>query len=151
MQRVVPAARWDMDAVYSPDILPGKMAINVRSACKPATTNRRIVVAGSCKPCAVLITATYVEIACKVSCEYAKAGVSGLRLGVHRFGGLCDGVDMFDAALFRMSPAEAAATDPQQRILLEETHSALHHARTTLGTDISSFTGPLLLHSYSAS
>lgn len=32
VQRVVPAARWDMDAVYSPDILPGKMSINVRSA-----------------------------------------------------------------------------------------------------------------------
>lgn len=32
VQRVVPAARWDMDAVYSPDILPAKMSINVRSA-----------------------------------------------------------------------------------------------------------------------
>ncbi len=30
VQRVVPAAGWDMDAVYSPDILPGKMSINVR-------------------------------------------------------------------------------------------------------------------------
>lgn len=34
VQRVVPAARWDMDAVYSPDIAPGKMSINVRWACK---------------------------------------------------------------------------------------------------------------------
>lgn len=32
VQRVAPAERWDMDAVYSPDILPGKMSINVRCA-----------------------------------------------------------------------------------------------------------------------
>ena len=32
VQRVVPAARWDMDTVYSPDILPGKMSINIRYA-----------------------------------------------------------------------------------------------------------------------
>lgn len=60
-----------------------------------------------------------------------------------RFGGFCSEVDTFDAALFHMSPAEAAATDPQQRILLEETHAALCHARTTQDADISSFTGTL--------
>lgn len=38
-----------------------------------------------------------------------------------RFGGFCDGVDQFDAGALRMSPAEAAATDPQQRVLLELT------------------------------
>lgn len=52
-------------------------------------------------------------------------------------------MDRFDAALFRMSPAEAAATDPQQRILLEDTHAALHDARATLDADISSFTGAI--------
>ena len=29
-QRVVPAERWDIDAVYSPDTLPGKMSVSVR-------------------------------------------------------------------------------------------------------------------------
>ena len=58
-----------------------------------------------------------------------------------RFGGFCSGIDLFDAALFRMSPAEAAATDPQQRILLEEAHAALHDARAALAADVSSFTG----------
>jgi hypothetical protein len=30
VQRLVPPERWDMDAVYTPDILPGKMSLNVR-------------------------------------------------------------------------------------------------------------------------
>jgi acyl transferase domain-containing protein len=42
-----------------------------------------------------------------------------------RFAALVDGVDMFDAAAFRIAPAEAAAMDPQQRILLEQAYSAL--------------------------
>ncbi len=68
-------------------------------------------------------------------------------LHARRFGGFSADVDRFDAALFRMSPAEAAATDPQQRILLEETASALHHARATLDADVSSFTGAFFLFS----
>lgn len=42
-----------------------------------------------------------------------------------RFAALADGVDSFDAAAFRLAPAEAAAMDPQQRILLEQTYGAL--------------------------
>lgn len=38
---------------------------------------------------------------------------------MHSFGGFCGGLDSFDATALRMSPAEAAATDPQQRVLLE--------------------------------
>ena len=30
VQRVVPPERWDIDMVYTPDILPGKMSLNVR-------------------------------------------------------------------------------------------------------------------------
>ena len=29
-QRGVPAERWDIDSVYSPDTAPGKMSVNVR-------------------------------------------------------------------------------------------------------------------------
>ena len=30
VQRALPAERWDIDRVYAPDILPGKMSVNVR-------------------------------------------------------------------------------------------------------------------------
>ena len=36
-----------------------------------------------------------------------------------RFGGWVDGVNEFDAEAFRMPSAEAAAIDPQARVLLE--------------------------------
>lgn len=42
-----------------------------------------------------------------------------------RFAALADGVDCFDAGAFRTGPAEAAAMDPQQRVLLEQTYAAL--------------------------
>ncbi len=42
-----------------------------------------------------------------------------------RFAALADGIDAFGAAAFRIAPAEAAAIDPQQRILLEQAHCAL--------------------------
>ena len=58
-----------------------------------------------------------------------------------RFGGFCNNVDSFDAELFRISPAEASATDPAQRVLMEQTLLALSDAATRLGTDVGSFTG----------
>jgi acyl transferase domain-containing protein len=39
-----------------------------------------------------------------------------------RFGAFVEGVDRFDSGAFRLPYAEAAALDPQARILLEQTH-----------------------------
>ena len=45
-----------------------------------------------------------------------------------RRAGFIDAVDRFDAGMFAMSPREAAAADPQQRVLLETIWEAIEHA-----------------------
>ena len=45
-----------------------------------------------------------------------------------RFGGFVDGLDLFDADFFGVSPREAASMDPQHRLLLELAWEALEHA-----------------------
>ncbi|MGH6657687.1 MAG: type I polyketide synthase, partial [Actinocrinis sp.] len=47
---------------------------------------------------------------------------------VSRFGGFLDDVAGFDAAFFGIAPSEAAAMDPQQRMLLEVARESLEHA-----------------------
>ncbi|MFF7476922.1 beta-ketoacyl synthase N-terminal-like domain-containing protein [Streptomyces sp. NPDC008092] len=42
--------------------------------------------------------------------------------------GALDGIELFDAAYFGIPPAEAAAMDPQHRLLLQEAVHALEHA-----------------------
>lgn len=51
------------------------------------------------------------------------------------------GMEMFDAGAFRLPRAEAAALDPQQRLLMEEVGCALAHAASVTEEPISSFTG----------
>ncbi|MCG8363217.1 MAG: polyketide synthase, partial [Pseudanabaenales cyanobacterium] len=48
-----------------------------------------------------------------------------------------DGIDQFDADFFDLSPIEAAVTDPQHRLFLESSWSALEHA----GYDPSAYEG----------
>ena len=45
-----------------------------------------------------------------------------------RFGAFIDGVDLFDAEFFRISPVEAQLLDPQQRLMLETSWQALEDA-----------------------
>lgn len=61
-----------------------------------------------------------------------------------RFGGFCQGVDEFDANMFRLAPAEAAATDPAQRVLMEQTLQALNDAASLQGVEMGSVTGKAL-------
>ncbi|WP_420612239.1 SDR family NAD(P)-dependent oxidoreductase [Candidatus Spongiisocius sp.] len=45
-----------------------------------------------------------------------------------RFGAFVEGIDLFDAAFFRISPVEAELLDPQQRMMLEVSWQALEDA-----------------------
>lgn len=58
-----------------------------------------------------------------------------------REGGFIDGVELFDAPFFGVSPREAVAMDPQQRLLLEVTWEALESAATTKSSIAGSKTG----------
>jgi myxalamid-type polyketide synthase MxaE and MxaD len=45
-----------------------------------------------------------------------------------RFGGFLEGLDMFDAAFFKISPREAVHLDPRQRLIMETSWEALEDA-----------------------
>ncbi|CEM36439.1 unnamed protein product, partial [Vitrella brassicaformis CCMP3155] len=49
-----------------------------------------------------------------------------------RHGAFIDGVEMFDHTAFNITPFEAAAVDPQQRVLLEVVLEALHDSSMTM-------------------
>jgi acyl carrier protein len=62
-----------------------------------------------------------------------------------RHGGFVEGAELFDASAFTLSPAEANAMDPQQRMILEVVQRAFAFAGmekvSMMGTDIGIFVG----------
>lgn len=61
-----------------------------------------------------------------------------------RFGAFCDGVASFDQDIFRFSANECSATDPQHRLLLEETATAWTDASAGVADISGNLTGRAL-------
>ncbi|HAN93152.1 MAG TPA: polyketide synthase type I, partial [Nitrospira sp.] len=74
--------------------------------------------------------------------ELAEAGVDRKTAGRPNYVGaraVLEGIDLFDAPFFSMTPKEAETTDPQQRLLLECAWETLEHA----GYDPSRYKGSI--------
>src|SRR5262249_10807685 len=69
------------------------------------------------------------SVDCVVPIPPSRRELRGLAAhGVPALAGLVADIDCFDAAFFRISPAEAQLMDPQQRIFLQNTWAALEDA-----------------------
>ena len=67
-------------------------------------------------------------------------------IAFHGEGRRCaEGAELFDPGFFGMSAAEAKTIDPQQRLALEMSYAACHHAgrakQSLLGSDTGVFVG----------
>lgn len=76
---------------------------------------------------------------------YAPTASPGSMTIYTRFAAFCQDISHFDGGLFRLPVSEAAAMDPQQRVLLEETGAALNDAASSLQSPIAPRTGERLL------
>ena len=80
----------------------------------------------------------------RVPDERYRLGIWKDREGVPLWGGFLEGIDLFDADFFRISPREAAAMDPQQRLTLEVVWEALERAGVAPDSLAGSATGVFL-------
>jgi acyl-CoA synthetase (AMP-forming)/AMP-acid ligase II/3-oxoacyl-(acyl-carrier-protein) synthase/acyl carrier protein len=80
----------------------------------------------------------------RVPAERYRLGIWKDREGVPPWGGFLEGLDLFDAEFFRISPREAAAMDPQQRLTLEVVWEALERAGLAPDSLAGSSTGVFL-------
>ncbi|WP_440083610.1 type I polyketide synthase [Streptosporangium sp. LJ11] len=77
----------------------------------------------------------------EVPADRWEPGVAAAGEGRPPAGGFVGGIDRFDAEFFAMSPREAAATDPQQRLMLELAWESFEDARIVPATLRGSRTG----------
>ena len=79
---------------------------------------------------------------CYADAVHCQLAALELSVGLyHRFAAFFGHEDCFDAGMFSIAATEAAAMDPQQRILLEQTHIALVDSAACKGRLVEASTG----------